>query len=75
MKSLRRLAAALLMPSSLQLATEYEAARLERIKEEARWRAYDEPACWRKERALNGQRPPRKHVNRIPSIRCFAQAG
>jgi hypothetical protein len=39
------------------------------------WSQYDEPAYIRKARALNGERPPRKHVNRIPSVRSFAQAG
>lgn len=44
----RRLADALLFHSSQRVTTDYEAARLERAREDSRWREYDTPTWMRR---------------------------
>lgn len=46
--SFRRLADALLFHSSQRVTTEYEAARLDRARDDVKWRVYDTPTWMRR---------------------------
>lgn len=50
----RRLSDALLFHSSVRLTAERDAATLERLREDARWRLYDRPAYQRRMERNNG---------------------
>lgn len=53
----RRLADALLFHSAMRLTSQYEAARLQRAREETKWREYDEPTYLRRVRKeMNDER-------------------
>jgi len=51
----RRMADALLFHSSQRVTTEYEAARLERVRENARWQQFDLPTWMRWGRSLTNE--------------------